>query len=392
VSGTSESKFPGPEVGFTTLIDLCLEEEDQSLDTFPLRPSSAGKCRRALACELYNYQGRGSLPPEKKDPSTKRLLDLGSKVEYQAIQYFHKIAKRNPDYKITYKQQVLLFFKLKPANANDKNPPLIKGSLDLAVENRREGWTAFGDVKSAKDKFSYIFATKWDETADKLTNMKSVNRLDEMTWTVDDLPAFIDELDDPFFADNFLQLNSYCSTEFAKTINVPFGFIYRVNKNDSRHIEVRFKPSDALFKEFEDKCNYVYQLVMNGTLEDIRSMGCDFPLGSIKNAFCACHHMLSEDPEAARKAYFATFPPKKWPTDTRKLSEGNLIEKLFAEFEAANQQADQAAKIEMGLVDLLMKERVDKVRLENGHVYEVKNYKTGGVGGGPRTALKRGKL
>jgi len=385
------SKVPGPQVGLTDLVDHLLVTDDTKYSAFPLRPSNAGRCSRALAYELYEYLGKAKFTGESKTAETKRLLDLGTPIEYHVIKNMNLIPKANPDFKITYKQQVLLAFQLDPANAEDKNPPLIKGSLDFGVENQKERWTIFCDSKSAKDKFSQAFQTKWDETLSKLTNMSSVHPLSDKAFWVEDLEAFLEELNDPFFSDNFVQLNVYCVNEFAKTINVVAGSIIKYNKNDSRWFEVRFKPNANLAKQFQDKCNLVYKAAMNGTEESIREMGCDFQMGSIKRAFCACTSYSGENKEESLQAYFRTFPKRQWATDVGKLKAQQAVATRFEKYLEALDKAAEAEREESAIIDLLSKEKCAKIRLEDGQVFEVKHFKTGGISNGPRVALKRAK-
>jgi hypothetical protein len=404
VSGELNDSVPGPAVGLTTLLDICMEEDDQQYDVFPLRPSNSGKCSRALAFELWRYMGKpGAFPVEKKSPATKRLLSLGSSVEYHTIRNFGSIVKKNPDFKLTFRQQVLLLFKLKPANESDKNPPYIKGSLDFALENSKKGYTIFLDSKSAKDKFSQAYATKWDETIEKLQGLESLKTIsvdfdDEgrqcvsASFWAPNLESFLAELDDPYFEDNFTQLNLYCCSDFAKEINVPAGSIYKYNKNDSRHLEVRFNPSQVLFDEFKEKCQGIYNLVMNTEdMDELKEKHCDFPLGTMKAAFCPCCTYAGEDKDARLKAWFATFSPKQWPTDTGRIKDGEQVEALFLDYLAQKEVADQAEETEQEIIKVLVASNVPKVKLKDGQVYEVKQYKTGGVMNGPRVALKRTK-
>lgn len=382
---------PGPNVGFTDLVDACLDADDTVYDAFPLRPSNAGKCSRALAAELYQWLGRGKFPQEQKDPNVKRLLSLGSSVEYHVIRHFDMIPKANRDFRISYKQQVLVVGGLDPANSKDTSPPLVKGSLDFGVEHIREQWAIFLDCKSAKDKFSVAHATKWDETTEHLNEMNSTQAISETAWWVEDLEAFVRELGDPFFEDNFLQLNIYCCTDFAKSINVIAGSILRYNKNDSRWIEVRFKPHPGLAAAFMSKANSIYKAAKNWSLEDIRAKGCEFPPGHIKHAFCNCHLFFNENAEAARKAYFRTFPPKKWATDTDKFANKKDLESLFAAYEESLLAGEEAERLEADILRKLREEHCLKVRLPNSHVYEVRHFKTGGPANGPRICLRRTK-
>jgi len=385
-------QFPGPEVGYTDLIDAVLDARKSTFNAFPLRPSASNKCNKALIYDTRQYHkkelGIDGYPRRSMPPEVKRLLSLGHSVEWHSIRNFELISNATDDYKIKYKQQSIPLFKL-PAIGPIKYPRVVEGSLDLAVMSRKGGG-GFGDVKSAKDKWSQSFKTKWDETIDELHRMESTTSISESAVWVEDLPSFLGELKDMFFIDNFIQLNIYCTSQFAKDHSINHGFIYRYNKNDSRHLEVRFKPHDGLARDFEKKVRYIYETAFNISDKELAEMPCTWAPGSIKYAFCDCHSYSGRDPKVALQKWFDTFPKRRWPLSEKKLEK--KAQELFAKYEAGLKQVEKHASIEAELCDLLSSKKINKVKLDNGHVYELKSFKTGGKGGGPRTALRRSKL
>ena len=96
-------------------------------------------------------------------------------------------------------------------------------------------------------------------------------------------------------------------------------------------------------------------------------------------------------PNATRKDHYKNLPPKKWPTYLDKLTNADNIASLFLQYEALVEKEPEQKKIHDEIVRMLEAQGETKVELDNGHVYDVKQYKTGGVGGGPRLTLKRGK-
>ena len=227
-----EVEIPGPPTGYTDLIDSALlEKEKDSKSYYPLRPSSAGACGRKLAYELMQYRGFATYPKEAKTASTIRLLALGNPIEQHSIRNFDLITKVDEEFKVKYRQQALSFFRLDPIE-DEEIGQLIEGSMDLAIMKSNTG--GFLDVKSAKDKFSQSFKTKWDESTAKYNNMTTLIPIsgvadpkDNTAWYAPDLELFLEELADPFFEDNFRQLNGYCCTEFAKEHGIDHGSIYR---------------------------------------------------------------------------------------------------------------------------------------------------------------------
>src|SRR5688500_5964750 len=99
------TKVPGPSVAYTDLIDMVQDDEDQEFDAFPLRPSSANKCSKAMSLELANWYGKANFPVKKSEPTLKRLFDLGYAIERQEVRLLDKLGKLNPDLRTRFKQQ-----------------------------------------------------------------------------------------------------------------------------------------------------------------------------------------------------------------------------------------------------------------------------------------------
>jgi hypothetical protein len=272
----------GPNVGYVDLvnhetIELLKREQSGTSKFYPLRPSSAGKCTRELYYELQEYHGLAKYPKPLKSADTHRLLNLGHSVEWHVIKQF-ELAK---DYfTMRYKQQVLSFAELK-AN-NPKYAHRLEGSLDMVLWSEKHKCVM--DVKSKKD--GYDFRAKkfrWDSMNDKLRSMASVQPISDVAFWVDDLPAFLNELDDPFFEANFLQLNLYALSSFLVERGVDHAAITQYNKNDSRLREIRFRPS----KKLHDMVIQKFQTVVNAVDSGDDTLATrDYEEGNFKCRYC----------------------------------------------------------------------------------------------------------
>ena len=366
---SKEVKIPGPAKGYTDLIDEALlaeEAKPKSKKYFPLRPSAAGYCSRRLAFDLMEYRGFAEYEKKSKDPATIRLLNLGSSVEWHSIRNFELISKQIPDLNVRYKQNTVTLFRLDATELGAGE--LIEGSLDLAMVATSAG--GIGDVKSKKEKFHQAFKTDWDASLEEFAGMESLVQISETSFYAPDLKKFLHELNDPFFADNFYQVNTYLCTEWARERGFDHGFIYRYSKNSSRHLEIRFSPTMEMFKEVEEKFNRVNQAVAKKDPESIR---CDYMLGSARCAFCPYSDKCWDDD--AMKAYFDTFPKKAWPKDLDRLEDGDQLEKLFKKYEKALEAAEATEQLEDEILKRLIEAKVNKVRLSNSNIYEVKRLK-----------------
>lgn len=373
----SESKnFLGPEVGYTDLLDLAISEklkaEAEGPGYNPIRPSGAGYCARKLGYALNEYRGNAKYPKELKSPATFRLLELGHAVEYAALKHFQllKIIQ------VKFKQQTLLFEPVKRGE-NIENE-ILMGSCDFVLWSQK--YKAVGDVKSRKDNFSAAYKTRWDEELDTFANMASLQQLSETAFYADNLDDLIEELGDDLFVDNLYQLNLYATSDFMAKVGVDHGFIYRYNKNDSRHLEIRFRPSQRAKKYVEDKFNNVSLNVDAGTLEAIPK---EWMLGGIHCAFCDYRTQCWGDDDALR-AYFNTFPKKEWPKD---IVAGDFLAEVFETYEADLKIANDLETLEQAILKQMSERNMKKIRLPNGNVYETKYLKSPQ----PHVELRRSK-
>lgn len=365
---SDQIKIPGPAKGYTDLIDealLAKAAAPSDRKFFPLRPSAAGYCSRRLAFDLMQYRGHATYEKEVRKPETLRLLDLGSPIEWHSIRNFELIGSQKIEpVSVRYKQNTVTLFRLEPTELG-LPAELIEGSLDLAVVATDSG--GIGDVKSKKEKFSAAYKSDWDEALEEFSQMKTLHQISDTSFYAADLPAFLEELNDPFFADNFYQVNTYLCTEWAKERGFDHGFIYRYNKNTSRHLEIRFAPSPEMFKAVQDKFNKVNQAVAKKDPESIR---CDYVMGSARCAFCPYKDKCWGGD--ALQAFFNNFPKKRWPTKLGDVEGGDELIEMFEKYEAALEAADQGKKIEQEIIKKLVAANISKVRLPNNHIYEVK--------------------
>lgn len=389
------SKILGPEVGYVDLLDhqtyeaSKLEEEEYANGApqpyNPLRPSSAGKCTRELAYSLMEWNGQSYTPKEIREPNTTRLLSLGHAMEPHISGMFQKYTK---DYlKVRFQQQGIYAFDVTSEKVPEFNH-LVEGSLDecfWSPEHR-----AIIDYKTKKDKFHRFYKTDWDATTDKLSNMESVEPIEgsSVSFWVDDLEAFLDELKDPFFEANFWQLNLYANTDWAKKMKIDHACIIQYNKNDSRMREVRFRPSDALYQRTHSKYQTAVDAASKGNAELAPR---DHMFGSIKCAFCPFKNQCwSEKKQDAKKAFFETFPNKKWPKDVERLNKhlANNFESLYDEYLSNNEALEVAKGSEEAILKLMADNDLWKIRFEDGKIYERKLLKSPR----PHYELRRSKL
>lgn len=375
-------KLLGPDIGYAELLnhetaEAMEKESTEKRDFHPLRPSSAGHCTRELAYSLAEYIGISQYAKVPMTVESSRLLSLGHFIERHLIDQLYKYFKDT--FQIRYKQQMVELFRL----TSEKNPALnhiVEGSIDLCFWSPK--YKGVVDVKSKKDKFNAAFKSDWEKTAEKLSTMASVHTLNEYTFWVEDLAPFLLELNDPFFASNFLQLNCYANTDFLVSRGVDHAAILQYNKNDSRIREIRFKPCKTVYELVRTKFENVIKAVEQGDPELARR---DYALGSIKCAFCSYSKQCWGDTSNSLKEYFATWPKKEWPTETDKLSAD--LTALCQEYEAEIKHSEAAKVKEQEIIKRLVEYKVEKIKLPNGHIYDLKFYKTDKA-----FHLKRGKL
>lgn len=378
------SNILGPSVSYIDILDDQLIENQKKEEELlksgkskfgnPLRPSSAGECERALAFKLMEFTGSAYYPKEPMSPATIRLLGLGNSVEFSIIRFL----KQCELFQVKYEQQTLGFFNIE--SEDPRIAKFIEGSNDLCIISEQHGWKAVVDVKSKGDKFSSAYASKWAEDEDKYMNMKTMQCIGKSAYWVEDLEAFLEELNDPFFAANFLQVNLYANSTFMKERGIDHGVILQYQKNTSVLREVRFKPSEKLYKEVEAKFK---SAAAAATAKDPMLAAETFIPGSIKCAFCPYVKPCRGDFDT-KKAFFNTLKDKYFPKNFNKLDDEQLKDYLL-EYDSIYNAEKQAKDLEQKIAKRMLDSKTYKVKLENGHVYEVKTWKS-------TTSVKRGKV
>lgn len=384
------SEILGPASGYVEIVNLLTQEliderAGGEKKYSPLRPSAAGKCERELGYEQMEYKGHAKYRKENFTPETHRLLNFGYHVENHVIREFETAFKRMAKpIEIKYKQHTLSFFKLPDGTR-------VEGNIDLVLWS--EKYKCVADIKSKKDKWSSYYKTSWDELTGKLSTMQTVHKFGEDSYWVTNLDGFIKELDDPFFAANFYQLNMYFFDEhhFLREKGVDHACIFQLNKNDSRIREIRFRPSETLYQETKDKFTRVQQVI--DETKDPENLKKDYVLGSAKCGFCSFREQCWPE-ENAMKEHFATWPKKRWPKDLDRFPEAvqEELDVLIKIFEGSQKASEEVGRIEAEILKILENHKVNKIRFSEDQIYEVKRLKSGGVRGGPRLVLRRSKV
>lgn len=374
----------GPNVSYIDILDdqimesqrkeEALLKEGKSKFGSPLRPSSAGECERALAFKLQEFIGNAYYEKELMSPATVRLLGLGNSVEFSIIRFL----KQCELFQVKYEQQTLGFFNIE--SENPKIAKFLEGSNDLCIVSEQHGWKCVVDVKSKGDKFSSAYKSKWAEDDEKYSNMKTVKVIGTSAYWVEDLEAFLEELNDPFFAANFLQVNLYANSTFMKERGIDHGVILQYQKNTSVLREVRFKPSEKLYKDVEAKFK---SAAAAATANDPMLAKETFIPGSIKCAFCAYVKPCRGDFDT-KKAFFNTLKDKYFPKNFSKVEDEQLKQYLL-EYDSIYLAEKQKDELEQKIAKRMLDSKTYKVKLDNGNVYEVKTFKT-------TTSVKRGKV
>lgn len=380
------SKILGPKFGYVDLLDHGTKENStaeeaaiKSGESRPkvLRPSSSGKCTRELAYGLMEQTGQSYYEKDIREPNVTRLLSVGHAIEADFISHFNRNAK--DFFKVMFTQQsVMSSYDI----TSKKYPELLSGPIEGSIDSvfLSEDGTGLIDYKSKKDKFHKHFKSDWDNTTDKLSNMESVENIsgsDQAFW-VEDLEAFIKELNDPFFESNFYQLNFYANSPWALRKGIDHAAIIQYNKNDSRIREIRFKPSKDIYEVTRKRFQGAVDACDAG---DPSKANRDYKYGSIKCAFCPyskdCWKGESVDP---KQAFFdMNFPRKKWPTNVSKLEKdiASDLETAYNKIKGAEVQDKLRIDAQADIVSFMLDAGIKKIRFKDGHVYELKYLKTG---------------
>jgi len=361
-----EVVIPGPERSYCALLDEALlrkQSEAAPSAYFPLRPSSAGYCGRKLAFELAAHQGRIQPRPEVKKPNIIRLLDFGHSVEFHALRQFQAVT----GIKQRFKQQVVSIFKLDSGR-------LIEGSTDVAFETGDS--RGLVDVKSVGVRWSKAYQNTWDEMLAKYESMSTVIKFDDNAYYVHDLEAFLEEVGEDALVANLAQLNLYLCSDFMQERGYDHGVIYRYAKNDSRHMEIRFRPSFTHKETIRQKFSAI----------EAAAKPTDIPrgavLGSMACAFCPWASECWPEIVNTKHEYFDTLPKKTWPVRAPA-----ALQKLFDEWIEAETAMVKAQPSMTKIIDGMLQAKIKKVRLTDNSVFEIVFLKSPK----PRYELRRSK-
>jgi hypothetical protein len=229
------------------------------------------------------------------------LFDLGHAIESHLIRNIRQHFKAA---EVKFTQQVLDFGMIEAVN-DVRLSQHFEGSIDLCLYSEKHKCCV--DVKSKGDYYDFRKRkTAWDAMDDKFDTMESVTRISDRAVWVEDLIAFLDELDDPFFRSNFVQLNLYLNSDFLKDRGVDHGAIIQYQKNKSKLREIRFKPSKKLYDMTREKMVNVVRAVDESNIELAPA---EYPAGSYKSRYCdfckaktpgSCA-MVNKEPEEEKK-------------------------------------------------------------------------------------------
>lgn len=380
------SNRPGPKHGLNEIIDVLtqqlIDKRDAEGSVYnPLRPSGAGRCERELGFAYSEFKGYAKYEKTPNTPDVHRLLNFGHHVERHLIEEMRNAFRLSPKpIQIKYQQQTLTFFTLHDGT-------IIEGNIDAVI--LAESWKALIDVKSKKDKFSSYFKTSWEEFREVFLKLPYTEEIGEGSFYITDTFNFVRNSNDAFLNANIYQTALYGGHPFIQERGIDFVSLLYYNKNTSELREIRFKPDQRVSNYIENKFKKVAEVV--DKTKDPMQLDREYQLGSAKCAFCPFSKQCWENDDAL-KIHFKGLPPKRWPKDTNRLNAGTEIETLFEEYLKVQAVSEKQTGIEQQILSVLDKERVDKVRLKSGQIFEVKTLKSGGVGGGARKVIRRGKL
>jgi uncharacterized protein (DUF924 family) len=380
-----------PDLSYCDILNLATDEamaKDALVKKNPIRPSGSGACTRELAYKLMEFTGQADYGVKPITAELNRIFSSGHALEYDIVKQFRKYT--SDIFQVRYTQQSMWFEKITWPEREDLHM-MLEGSNDLVFWSPE--WKCVADIKTKKDKFSSWMASNWSETTDKLTKMKTVQCIGDtgVGFWIEDLEAFLKELNDPFFEANFLQLNLYATHPEFVNREVDHACIIQYNKNDQRLREVRFAPSQALADKVRTKFNTAIKAADAGQPEQAPR---DYMLGSIKCAFCdfkkECWPEPSDPSEDPLKAYFKTLPKKHW---AKRLDDFDteLAEDLRVAYEAYC-AAESSAKDLQAAEELLAKLMLDrantwKLKMDDGQVLLAKNMRSPK----PHITIRRGK-
>jgi len=380
-----------PDLSYCDILNLATDEamaEDAKKKRNPIRPSGAGGCTRELAYKLMEFTGQAHYGDKPISAELNRIFSAGHALEYDIIKQFRK--HTSDIFQVRYTQQSLWFEKILWPTREDLHMTL-EGSNDLVFWS--DEWKCVVDIKTKKDKFSSWMKTQWDELTLKLSEMKTVQVIGDtqVGFWVEDIEAFLVELDDPFFGANFVQLNLYATNEEFVKREIDHACIIQYNKNDQRLREIRFLPSLALAEKTKAKFHMALLAADQGDPEIAPR---DYMLGSIKCAFCdfkgMCWPTPTDPSEDPLKLYFKNLPKKYWAKKLEDFDDELQadLRKAYEAYRVAESSTKELKSAETELARLMLQEaNTWKLKFDDGIVLQAKELKTPR----PHITVRKGK-
>lgn len=354
-------ELKGPLKSYVSLMNEAIikkaEHDKTRAAYYPLRPSSAGKCSRRLANELNEYKGNAPRTHEERKPNIHRLLSFGHTIEYHLIKYLEQIE----GFSVRFKQQVVDMFPLPSGR-------VVEGSTDLVLWSEQH--KCLMDVKSVGDRFYSAYETKWKGMVAKYDDLAArglCQRIDEHGFWVPDVVPFLDALGEDSLADNIPQINLYLCTEFMQKREVSHGSVMRYLKNNSECFEIRFAPSMELYNKVHAKYSLVEQMVDAGTPEKTPR---DFNLGSMACGFCPYKSKCWPSDDAL-KEYFKTWPRREWPERMENMPNKDKLVPMFEALLKDEFSVQYKATMEEKIIKAMVSEEVNKIKLDDGSIFEI---------------------
>jgi len=213
----------------------------------------------------------------------------------------------------------------------------------------------------------------------------------QVGFWVEDIEAFLVELDDPFFEANFVQLNLYATNEEFVKREIDHACIIQYNKNDQRLREIRFLPSLALAEKTKAKFHMALLAADQGDPEIAPR---DYMLGSIKCAFCdfkgMCWPTPTDPSEDPLKLYFKNLPKKYWAKKLEDFDDELQadLRKAYEAYRVAESSTKELKSAETELARLMLQEaNTWKLKFDDGMVLQAKELKTPR----PHITVRKGK-
>lgn len=353
----------GPKRTYVSLMDEAIvakaEKDKQNKMSFPLRPSSAGKCSRKLAYELNAYNGNEPQTHEERRPHIQRLLAYGHSSEYHLLKFLDGI----DGFSVRFRQQTVSMFKL------ERDGRMIEGSTDAVMwSSDHKGLL---DVKTVGDRYYSGYETKWKGMFAKYDDLAArglCERIDEHGFWIPDVVPFLAALaSDDSLHDNIPQINLYAMTEFMQERGIDHGVVMRYLKNSSECMELRFALSKELFEITRKKFNVVDQAVAAGKPELAPK---DQVLGSMACGFCPFKARCWPEKDAL-KEYFKTFPKREWPVRLSDLEDQENLQAMFTELKQDAFAVEKKKILEEKIIKAMVSQEVEKIKLDDDTMYAV---------------------